>query len=215
MCRPPLQVNVSALWACTVFRWWWKSGSSLLEDERDVCVSGWIHSSQFRCLLHTALLSPASLPPFCPYPLLFRPSLGCQIPISAAQQSHRRPETSTNRITMMLKGLWWANWDKSVEFRRGCSLVPPCTNWFPCRNSHCQHAGTSQMNEFQKAFSRSRTCINRRSDLLLLRSALCYFMLYLSYCLSDWLSMCADFCSLLWWKAVTQRLWRFSVIQVI
>lgn len=29
MCLSSLQVNVSALWACTFFRWWWKSGSSL------------------------------------------------------------------------------------------------------------------------------------------------------------------------------------------
>lgn len=63
MCPSSLQVNVSALWACTFFRWWWwKSASSLLEDERDVCVPLWIHYSQFRCLLHTPLL--CYIPPF-------------------------------------------------------------------------------------------------------------------------------------------------------
>lgn len=128
-CLSSLQVNVSVLWACTFFRRWWKSSSSLLEDERDVCVSLQIHFSQFRCLLPTV--------PFCPHPSLFRPSLRCQIPISMAQWSLLHPETSTNRITMMLKGLWWVNWDKSAALCRGCCGVAPHTNSFPCRKSSC------------------------------------------------------------------------------
>lgn len=146
MCPSSLQVNVSALWACTFFRWWWwKSASSLLEDERDVCVPLWIHYSQFRCLLHTPLL--CYIPPFHLAVLTHRystppPPLSCQIPASMAQWSHLLPETSTNRITMMLKGLWWGNWDKSVKFCSGCCTAPTRTNWFPRSKSHSQHSGT-------------------------------------------------------------------------
>lgn len=46
-------------------------------------------------------------------------------------------QTSTNRITMMLKGLWWVNWDKSAALRRGCCGVAPRTKSFPCRKSSC------------------------------------------------------------------------------
>lgn len=122
-CLSSLQVNASVLWACTFFRWWWwKSGSSPPEDERHVCAPLWIHYSQFRCLLHTPLLYLPSTFPALP--------LSCQIPLSVAQWSHLQ-----DGITMMLRGLWWANWDKSAEFLQLLDCTPS-TKWPPCGKSH-------------------------------------------------------------------------------
>lgn len=123
MCLSSLQVNASVLWTCTFFRWWWwKSGSSLPEDERDVCAPLSIHYSHFRCLLHTPLLLYTFLAPFHPHPPPHLPTpplhcysnlaLDCQIPLSMAQWSHLHPQMSTNRIKTMLKGFWWTNWNK-------------------------------------------------------------------------------------------------------
>lgn len=93
---------------------------------------------------HSSPLLYTSLPPCCPHTSIFNPPppLSCQIPASMAQWSHLLPETSTNRITMMLKGLWWGNWDKSVKFCSGCCTAPTRTNWFPRSKSHSQHSGT-------------------------------------------------------------------------
>ncbi len=111
--------------------WRWKTClCSSLDSLLSIQVS-FTHSSVTPPFQLSVLTHPYSNPP-----------LGCQVPVSMAQWSHLHPETSANRITMMLKGLWWGNWDKSAEFHRGCCVVLPCTNWFQCRKSHSPHPGT-------------------------------------------------------------------------
>lgn len=118
-CLSSLQVNASVLWACTFFRWWWwKSGSSPPEDERHVCAPLWIHYSQFRCLLPSFHLSSPSTQLSDP-------------PLHGSMKS----SSPRDGITMMLRGLWWANWDKSAEFLQLLDCTPS-TKWPPCGKSH-------------------------------------------------------------------------------
>lgn len=152
MCLSSLLVNVSALWACTFFRWrWWKSDSSLLEDERDVCAPLCFHYSQFRCLLQTRLLLLPSTPAFHlfnSHPPLFEPPLSCRIPPSPRFNGVIfSPGHSLIRSQWSWEDFDGGNWDKSVEFHRGCCIVLPCTNWFPGHKSHSQHSGMKQTNE--------------------------------------------------------------------
>lgn len=131
--------------------------------EMSVLLSGFItlNSGVFYTLLSSAI------PPFHLSVFKHRysnPPLGCQIPLSMAQWSHLHPETSTNRITMMLKGLWWGNWDKSAEFHRGCSIVPPRTDFLAANLILNIRGFSRQMNASPNAFSHSRTLINWRSN---------------------------------------------------
>lgn len=153
MCLSSLQVNVS------------ERAHFSDDDERavQVCLK-MKEMSMFLCRfisLNSGVfytLRSIAVPPFHLSVLTHRysePHLAVRSQSPLAQWSLLHPETSTNRITMMLKGLWWVNWDKSAAFYRGCCGVAPHANSFPCRKSHSQHSDNRQMNALQNAVSHS------------------------------------------------------------
>lgn len=70
------------------------------------------------------------------------PPLGCRSPISASRRSHLHPETSTNRITMTLRGLGRGEIETNrLDFTEVVIFCRPALTDYLAGKSHSWHSG--------------------------------------------------------------------------
>lgn len=146
--------------------WRWKR---CLRLSLDSLFSVQVSSTHFSISLYL----PSTFP--SPSPNALHTALHTSIAIQASHSAVRSPFSRLNKVIFAhrrpLIGSQWCSKDfdgqietNGWEFRRGCCIMPPRTNWFSCSKSLSQLSGIKQKNEcLANNHTHTHTMINWRS----------------------------------------------------